>query len=114
MEHLFADVARSAALLVEMAAVFVVSYGALERRFALANIMRVGLLIETLTHLTFALTTSPAVALATMVVFGAHEVVWWTTSVTIRQRAVPDELMGRVGGIYTVGLTGGIVIGTPK
>ena len=30
MEHLFADVARSAALLVEMAAVFVVSYGALE------------------------------------------------------------------------------------
>jgi predicted MFS family arabinose efflux permease len=48
-----------------------------------------------------------------MVVFGAHEVVWWTTSITIRQRAVPDELMGRVGGIYTVGLTGGIVIGTP-
>ncbi|HTK43787.1 MAG TPA: MFS transporter [Patescibacteria group bacterium] len=88
-------------------------YGPLERRFSLAQIMRGGLLIETLTHLTFALTTSPAVALATMVVFGAHEVVWWTTSVTIRQRAVPDELMGRVGGIYTVGLTGGIVIGTP-
>ena len=61
----------------------------------------------------FALTTSPAVALATMVLFGAHEVVWWTTSITIRQRAVPDELLGRVGGIYTVGLTGGIVVGTP-
>ena len=88
-------------------------YGPLERRFSLAQIMRGGLLIETLTHLTFALTTSPAVALAAMVVFGAHEVIWWTTSVTIRQRAVPDELMGRVGGIYTVGLTGGIVIGTP-
>jgi MFS family permease len=88
-------------------------YGPLERRFSLAQIMRGGLLIETLTHLTFALTTSPAVALATMVVFGAHEVIWWTTSVTIRQRAVPDELMGRVAGIYTVGLTGGIVVGTP-
>jgi MFS family permease len=88
-------------------------YGPLERRFSLAQIMRGGLVIETLTHLTFALTTSPAVALATMVVFGAHEVIWWTTSITIRQRAVPDELMGRVGGIYTVGLTGGIVIGTP-
>jgi len=75
--------------------------------------MRGGLLIETATHLIFAVTTSPAVALATMVVFGAHEVVWWTTSITIRQRAVPDELMGRVGGIYTVGLTGGIVVGTP-
>jgi MFS family permease len=88
-------------------------YGPLERRFSLAQIMRGGLLIETLTHLTFAVTTSPAVALATMVVFGAHEVIWWTTSVTIRQRAVPDELMGRVAGIYTVGLTGGIVVGTP-
>jgi len=88
-------------------------YGPLERRFSLAQIMRGGLLIETLTHLTFALTTSPAVALATMVVFGAHEVIWWTTSVTIRQRAVPDELMGRVAGIYVVGLTGGIVVGTP-
>ena len=89
------------------------AYSALERRFGLANLMRAGLLIETATHLIFALTTSPAVALATMVVFGAHEVVWWTTSITIRQRAVPDELMGRVGGIYTVGLTGGIVVGTP-
>jgi MFS family permease len=89
------------------------AYSALERRFGLANLMRGGLLIETATHLIFALTTSPAVALATMVLFGAHEVVWWTTSITIRQRAVPDELLGRVGGIYTVGLTGGIVVGTP-
>jgi MFS family permease len=88
-------------------------YGALERRFSLAAIMRGGLLIETTTHLIFALTTLPAVALATMVVFGAHEVVWWTTSITVRQRAVPDELLGRVGGLYTVGLTGGIVVGTP-
>jgi MFS family permease len=88
-------------------------YGALERRFSLADIMRGGLLIETGTHLVLALTQSPAVALATMVVFGAHEVVWWTTSITVRQRAVPDELLGRVGGIYTVGLTGGIVVGTP-
>jgi predicted MFS family arabinose efflux permease len=89
------------------------AYGALERRISLADLMRIGLLIETGTHLIFALTRSPEVALLTMVVFGAHEVVWWTTSITIRQRAVPDELMGRVGGIYTVGLTGGIVVGTP-
>jgi len=89
------------------------AYSALERRFGLANLMRGGLLIETATHLIFAVTTTPSVALATMVVFGAHEVVWWTTSITIRQRAVPDELMGRVGGIYGMGLTGGIVVGTP-
>jgi len=89
------------------------AYSRLERRLGLANLMRIGLLIETASHLIFALTVSPAVALVTMVVFGAHEVVWWTTSITIRQRAVPDELLGRVGGIYTVGLTGGIVVGTP-
>lgn len=89
------------------------AYGTLERRFGVANLMRGGLLIETATHLVFALTTSPAVALATMVVFGGHEVVWWTTSITVRQRAVPDQLLGRVGGIYAVGLTGGIVVGTP-
>jgi predicted MFS family arabinose efflux permease len=89
------------------------AYGRLERRFSLADIMRGGLLIETFTHLVLALTTSPVVALFTMVVFGAHAFVWGTTSTVVRQRAVPDELLGRVTGVYTVGLIGGIVIGTP-
>jgi MFS family permease len=89
------------------------SYGRLERRFALGDIMRVGLLIETGTHLVLALTTLPAVALGTMVVFGAHAFVWGTTSTVVRQRAVPDELMGRVTGVYTVGVIGGMVVGTP-
>ncbi len=91
----------------------IVSYGRLERRFSLGDIMRVGLLIETGTHLSLALTTSPAVALATLVVFGAHAFVWGTTSTVVRQRAVPDELLGRVGGVYRVAIVGGMVIGTP-
>ncbi len=90
-----------------------VSYGRLERRFALADIMRVGLLIETVTHLVLAVTTIPAVALLTMVVFGAHAFVWGTTSEVVRQRAVPDALLGRVTGVYRVALVGGLVIGTP-
>jgi MFS family permease len=90
-----------------------VSYGRLERRFSLADIMRVGLLIETFTHLILALTTSSVVALATLVVFGVHEFVWGTTSTVVRQRAVPDELLGRVGGVYRVAIIGGLVIGTP-
>jgi predicted MFS family arabinose efflux permease len=90
-----------------------VSYGRLERRFSLGDIMRVGLLIETGTHLVLAVTTSSAVALATLVVFGAHEFVWGTTSTVVRQRAVPDELLGRVGGVYRVAIMGGLVIGTP-
>jgi MFS family permease len=89
------------------------SYGSLERRFSLANIMRVGLLVETFTHLALALTTSAGVALAVMVVFGVHAFVWGTTSTVVRQRAVPDALMGRVGGVYRVAIVGGIVIGTP-
>ncbi len=90
-----------------------VSYGSLERRFRLADIMRVGLLVETGTHLVLALTTLPAVALLTMVVFGAHAFVWGTTSTVVRQRAVPNELLGRVTGVYRVAIVGGLVIGAP-
>ena len=91
----------------------ITSYGALERRFTLANIMRVGLLIETGTHLALALTTSAPIALLVMVVFGAHAFVWGTTATVIRQRAVPNALMGRVGGVYRVAVFGGLVVGVP-
>jgi MFS family permease len=88
-------------------------YGPLERRFSLGDIMRVGLVIETVTHLVLALTTSAAVALGMLVVFGAHAFVWGTTSTVVRQRAVPDELLGRVGGVYRVAIVGGLAVGTP-
>ena len=88
-------------------------YGRLERRFSLGNIMRGGLIIETLTHLTLAVTTLPAVAFGTLVLLGVHEFAWGTTSTVVRQRAVPDALLGRVGGVYRVANVGGIVIGTP-
>ena len=91
----------------------VVSYGRLTRRFALGDIMRTGLIVETLTHLSLAVTTSSIVALATLVVFGAHAFVWGTTSEVVRQRAVPNELLGRVTGVYRVANIGGLVIGTP-
>ncbi len=91
----------------------VAAYSRLERRFALGDILRVGLLIETVTHLVLALTTSAAVALVTLTVFGAHAFIWGTTGTVVRQRAVPDELMGRVGGVYRVAIVGGMVIGTP-
>ena len=74
--------------------------------------MRVGLIIETLTHLALALTTSPWVALVILFVFGAHAFVWGTTSLTVRQRAVPTEFQGRVGSVYMVGVFGGLVVGS--
>jgi MFS family permease len=94
-------------------AIGIVSYGRLTRRFSLGDIMRTGLIVETLTHLSLALTTSSIVALATLVVFGAHAFVWGTTSEVVRQRAVPDELLGRVTGVYRVANIGGLVVGTP-
>lgn len=90
-----------------------VSYSRLERALSLANIMRIGLVIETLTHLVLATTTSQAIALAAMVLFGAHAFVWFTTATSIRQRAVPDEFLGRVSGVYTVGVYAGLVVGSP-
>jgi MFS family permease len=91
----------------------IVSYGRLERRFSLGDIMRTGLIVETATHLSLAVTTSALVALGTLVVFGTHAFVWGTTSEVVRQRAVPDEVLGRVTGVYRVAAIGGIVIGTP-
>jgi predicted MFS family arabinose efflux permease len=89
------------------------SYGALERRFQMSSLLRVGLLIETGTHLSLAVTTSPAVAVTTLVVFGAHAFVWGTLSTVVRQRAVPNPLLGRVTGVYRVANVGGLVIGAP-
>jgi MFS family permease len=88
------------------------AYDWLERRFSLAWIMRVGLIIETVTHLALAVNTSFVVALVIMFVFGAHAFVWGTTSRTVRMRAVPTEFQGRVGSVYLVGVFGGLVVGS--
>ncbi|HMO09934.1 MAG TPA: MFS transporter, partial [Actinotalea sp.] len=89
-----------------------VSYGWLTRRLALGQIMRIGLVIETLTHLGLALARSGWVAMPIFFVFGAHAFVWGTTSTTVRQRAVPSRLQGRVGSVNLVGVTGGLVVGS--
>jgi predicted MFS family arabinose efflux permease len=88
------------------------SYGWITRRVSLGNIMRAGLVIETFTHLALALTTAPWLALCIFFVFGAHAFIWGTTSVTVRQRAVPTELQGRVGSVNLVGTYGGLVLGS--
>ncbi len=86
-------------------------YGWITARVSLGNVMRVGLIIETLTHLALAVNTSPGVALLIFFVFGAHAFVWNTTSVTVRQRAVPAELQGRVNSVNTICVYGGLVVG---
>ena len=88
------------------------SYGWLERRVPLGVIMRGGLVIETLTELTLALTRWAWLALIVFAIFGAHAFIWGTTSTSVRQRAVPSEFQGRVGSVYLTGVVGGIVIGS--
>ena len=88
------------------------AYGWITRHVSLGNVMRIGLIIETLTHLALALTTRAWVALGIFFVFGAHAFVWGTTSITVRQRAVPMHLQGRVGSVNMVGVFGGLVIGS--
>jgi predicted MFS family arabinose efflux permease len=87
-------------------------YGWITRRVSLGNVMRVGLIIETLTHLGLAITRSPWVASAIMFVFGAHAFVWGTTSMTVRQRAVPTHLQGRVSSVNMISVYGGLVVGS--
>ncbi len=88
------------------------SYGWITRRVSLGNLMRIGLVIETFTHLALAVTTSPWVASAIFFVFGAHAFIWGTTSMTIRQRAVPLYLQGRVNSVNTISVYGGLVVGS--
>lgn len=87
------------------------AYGALELRFSLADIMRVGLIVECITHLTLATTTTPWVGMAVLFFFGAHASIWGTTTTTIRQRAVPTDFQGRVSSINQLGSYAGLVLG---
>ncbi|HET8682979.1 MAG TPA: MFS transporter [Micromonosporaceae bacterium] len=87
-------------------------YGWLTRRVSLGNIMRAGLVVETLTHLALAITTSPWLASTVFFVFGAHAFIWGTTSVTVRQRAVPTHLQGRVNSVHMISVFGGLVAGS--
>jgi MFS family permease len=87
------------------------SYGWIEKRFDLATVMRVCLSLEVAVHLAFALTTSGYVAIALMFVFGAYAFVWGAVSITVRQRATPRALQGRVGSVYMVCVYGGMAVG---
>jgi predicted MFS family arabinose efflux permease len=89
----------------------ILMYRRLEQRWALANIMRVCLTLEVCTHLSLALDTKGWIAVIIMFVFGAYAFVWGTVSTSVRQRAVPKNLQGRVGSVYLICMVGGLVLG---
>ncbi|WP_157598331.1 MFS transporter [Phycicoccus sp. Root101] len=89
----------------------VLLYDRLEARVPLARLMKICLALEVLTHLALALTTVAWVAMVVMVVFGAYAFVWGSLSSAVRQRATPNELQGRVGSVYWLGLIVGLLVG---
>ena len=86
-------------------------FGWLEKRFSYATLLRAGLILETMTHIILALNRSPYLAGVVMVMFGAHAIIWGTSSTTVRQRSVPDALMGRVNSVYMIGMMGSLALG---
>jgi predicted MFS family arabinose efflux permease len=88
-----------------------IAYGWTERRIGVVSIMRVGLIIETATHLVLATTTTALVAFGILILFGGHAAMWGTLSTSIRQAAVPLEYQGRVSSVYQLALQAGLVIG---
>jgi len=75
-------------------------------------LLRAGLLVEVALHATLAATTVPWVAGAMIVVFGVHTMVWGVVVVTIRQRAVPPSMFGRVTSVYSLLDLGGAALGS--
>lgn len=89
-----------------------VAYSRLEGRFGYTTLLRAGLVLETASHAALALTSSAVVAGAILFLFGIHAAIWGTTSTTVRQRAVPDAVLGRVTSVYLFGSVGGMAAGT--
>jgi MFS family permease len=86
--------------------------GRLEARLGAAVLLRAGLVVEALCQLSLALTRRPLVAGVTLVLFGAHAMVWGVVTVSLRQRVVPDRLRGRVNSVYFLFDLGGAALGT--
>jgi len=80
--------------------------------FGASLLLRLGLIIECASHVSLALTRQPWVAALTLVIFGVHGGVWTVVTVTLRQTAVPGQLLGRVNSVYYTFEMGGFAVGS--
>ena len=67
-----------------------------------ATTMRLGLVIESSTHLVLALARSPVLVGGIFALFGFHAMTWSVISVSLRQELIPARLLGRVNSAYAV------------
>lgn len=81
------------------------------RRFTASVTLRVGLIIETVFHLTMALSTSPVAVGVILALFGVHNSLWTIVSTSLRQRLTPEAMLGRVNSAYLFLVAGGNAVG---
>jgi MFS family permease len=90
------------------------------RRVTATWTIRIGLLVEALTHLTLALATNVYVVGVVMAAFGIHAALWTIVGTSLRQRLTPEHMLGRVssanlfisaGGSFAGALLGGALAG---
>jgi Transmembrane secretion effector len=67
---------------------------------------------ECATHVSLALTRQPWVAALTFVTFGVHGGLWTVVTMTLRQKVVPQQLLGRVNSVYYTFDMGGFAVGS--
>ncbi|WNI15512.1 MFS transporter [Actinacidiphila sp. ITFR-21] len=83
----------------------------LQSWFRVPVLLRAGLVVETLTHVGLALSTTAWAACPVLVAFGVHSSVFAGVETTFRQRRVPEELRGRVQSVFMTFAMGGNVLG---
>jgi MFS family permease len=76
-----------------------------------ATTMRLGLVIESSTHLVLALARSPLLVGAVFALFGFHAMTWSVISVSLRQELAPARLLGRVNSAYALFGFGSLSLG---
>ncbi|MBU8858157.1 MULTISPECIES: MFS transporter [unclassified Micromonospora] len=84
----------------------------LTRALGAGTVLRAGLVVEVVTHVALAVTTSPWIAAAVLITFSVHAMVWGITAASVRQRIVPAHLRGRVGSVFALLDLGGAALGT--
>ncbi|WBC13287.1 MFS transporter [Micromonospora sp. WMMA1998] len=83
----------------------------LTRTLGAGAVLRGGLVVEVVTHVTLAVTTTSWIAAAVLIIFSVHAMVWGITAASVRQRIVPAHLRGRVGSVYALLDLGGAALG---
>jgi MFS family permease len=76
-----------------------------------ATILRLGLVIESSTHLVLALARSPLLVGMVLALFGFHAMTWSVISVSLRQELIPARLLGRVNSAYALFGFGSLSLG---